>query len=100
MREKLTSQGRLQCLAYSQGKEDVMIMNVYAPSGHRDTEERAQLSDVILHEMATHGTDQWVIAGDLNESPLSSKLLAHLCTARGWRIPALLDTDITMPCYL
>ena len=55
-------------------------------------QERDQLAENILHEMSQHGTEQWILAGDFNENPYQSKLLAHLCTTKGWRIPTLVDT--------
>ena len=89
------AQGRLLMthVALEKG-ERVMVMNVYAPSGHNQNEARMCMEDMIQQELATHAGEHCVLVGDFNQEVTQSNVHAQLQCQKGWRLPALVDEQL------
>ena len=77
--------GRVQVLnVRRRDQPDLMIFNVYAHSGHTQTEQRQQFFYDLRQELLSHGQCQKIVVGDFNERLESSGLFGPLA-AHGWR---------------
>eukprot|EP00971_Amphidinium_carterae_P348192 6490369-Amphidinium_carterae.1 len=76
--------GRLHAISLGTGNKRAMIMNIYAPSGFNQQQERRTFFQDLAGELATHPTHSMSVIGDCN-SDVDQHILSGYLRTQGWR---------------